>query len=65
MRHIAYEAGAFVVSVPQFIPAAAFPDDFPVALPEGKEVFGNGGARSSSPSTATSSPGRSTARRAW
>jgi nitrilase len=43
MRHIAYEAGAFVVSVPQYIPASAFPDDFPVALPEGKEVFGNGG----------------------
>jgi nitrilase len=44
MRHIAYEAGAFVVSVPQFIPAAAFPSDFPVALPEGKDVLGNGGA---------------------
>jgi nitrilase len=44
MRHIAYEAGAFVVSVPQFIPAAAFPDDFPIALPEGKEVLGDGGA---------------------
>jgi nitrilase len=44
MRHIAIESGAFVVSVPQFIPASAFPDDFPVPLPEGKEVFGNGGA---------------------
>src|SRR3954447_4351052 len=44
MRHIAYEAGAFVVSVPQFIPASAFPADFPVALPAGKAVFGNGGA---------------------
>jgi nitrilase len=44
MRHIAIESGAFVVSVPQFIPAAAFPDDFPVALPEGKDVFGRGGA---------------------
>jgi nitrilase len=44
MRHIAIESGAFVVSVPQFIPAAAFPDDFPVPLPEGKEVFGRGGA---------------------
>jgi nitrilase len=32
------------VSVPQFSPAAAFPDDFPVALPAGKEVFGRGGA---------------------
>jgi nitrilase len=44
MRHIAIESGAFVVSVPQYIPAAAFPDDFPVPLPEGKEVLGNGGA---------------------
>jgi nitrilase len=44
MRHIAIESGAFVVSVPQFIPASAFPDDFPVELPEGKEVFGRGGA---------------------
>ena len=44
MRHIAIESGAFVVSVPQYIPAAAFPADFPVELPEGKEVFGSGGA---------------------
>jgi nitrilase len=44
MRGIAIESGAFVVSVPQYIPAAAFPEDFPVPLPEGKEVFGNGGA---------------------
>jgi len=44
MRHIAMEAGAYVVSVPQYIPAAAFPEDFPVELPEGKDVFGNGGA---------------------
>jgi nitrilase len=44
MRHIAIESGAFVVSVPQFIPAAAFPEDFPVELPAGKEVFGRGGA---------------------
>ena len=44
MRHIALESGAFVVSAPQFIPASAFPDDFPVPLPEGKEVFGSGGA---------------------
>ena len=43
MRHIAIESGAFVVSVPQFIPRAAFPDDFPIELPE-REVFGNGGA---------------------
>ena len=44
MRHIAIESGAFVVSVPQFIPASAFPADFPVPLPEGKEIFGRGGA---------------------
>jgi nitrilase len=50
MRHIAIESGAFVVSVPQFIPVAAFPDDFPVALPEGTEVFGRGGAAVIEPS---------------
>ena len=43
MRAIAIESGAFVVSVPQYIPRAAFPEDFPVPLPE-REVFGNGGA---------------------
>lgn len=44
MRHIAIEAGAFVVSVPQFIPASAFPADFPLTLPEAVAVFGRGGA---------------------
>jgi predicted amidohydrolase len=44
MRHIAIEAAAFVVSVPQFIPASAFPDDFPIELPDGVDVFGRGGA---------------------
>ena len=44
MRHIAIESGAFVVSAPQFIPASAFPDDFPLPLPEGRNVFGRGGA---------------------
>jgi nitrilase len=44
MRHIAIESGAYVVSVPQFIPAAAFPEDFPIELPAGKDVFGRGGA---------------------
>jgi nitrilase len=43
MRHVAIESGAFVISVPQFIPREAFPDDFPVELPE-REVFGRGGA---------------------
>jgi predicted amidohydrolase len=44
IRHIAIESGAFVVSVPQYIPASAFPDDFPLPLPEGKQTFGDGGA---------------------
>ncbi len=44
MRHIAIESGAFVVSVPQFIVASAFPDDFPLALPDGLDVLGRGGA---------------------
>jgi nitrilase len=43
VRHIAIESGAFVVSIPQFIPRAAFPADFPAPLPE-QEVFGRGGA---------------------
>jgi nitrilase len=43
MRHIAIESGAYVVSVPQYIPRSAFPDDFPVDLPE-KDVYGRGGA---------------------
>jgi nitrilase len=33
-----------VVSVPQFIPATAFPADFPLALPDDVPVFGRGGA---------------------
>ncbi len=44
MRHIAIESGAFVVTVAQYIPASAFPDDFPLPLPEGKDVFLRGGA---------------------
>ena len=44
MRHIAIEAGAFVVSVPQHIPSSAFPSDFPIELPADVEVFGRGGA---------------------
>ena len=43
MRANAIESGAFVVSVPQYIPRAAFPEDFPFPLPD-QEVFGNGGA---------------------
>jgi len=44
MRHVAIESGAFVVSVPQYIPVSAFPDDFPAPLPEDVEVMGSGGA---------------------
>jgi len=43
MRHIAIESGAFVVSAPQYIPRSAFPDDFPLELPD-REEFGSGGA---------------------
>jgi nitrilase len=43
MRHIAVESGAFVVGAPQYIPRSAFPDDFPVELPD-RDVFGRGGA---------------------
>ena len=43
MRHIAIESGAFVVSVPQFIPGSAFPEDFPVPV-ERDAVYGRGGA---------------------
>jgi nitrilase len=44
MRHIAIESGAFVVSIAQYIPASAFPDDFPMPLPEDQDVFCRGGA---------------------
>jgi nitrilase len=44
MRHIAIESGAFVVSVPQYIPAKAFPKDFPVPVPGPDVVMGRGGA---------------------
>jgi nitrilase len=43
MRAIAIESGAFVVSVPQYIPRSAFPDDFPLELPE-RDAYGRGGA---------------------
>jgi nitrilase len=44
MRHIAVEAGAFVVSVPQYLPRQAFGDDFPAAIPDGVDCLGRGGA---------------------
>ena len=34
MRALAIESGAFVVSVPQYIPAKAFPADFPLEIAE-------------------------------
>ena len=43
MRHIAIESGAFVLSVPQYIPGSAFPADFPVPI-EADVVYGRGGA---------------------
>ena len=48
VRHIAIESGAFVVSVPQFIPASAFPDDFPVPLPKARRSSAGAAPRSSS-----------------
>ncbi len=48
MRHIAIESGAFVVSVPQYIPGAAFPDDFPVPI-DRERIYGRGGAAIVSP----------------
>ena len=44
MSHIAIESGAFVVSAPQYIPRSAFPDDFPVPLPDNGQALGRGGA---------------------
>jgi nitrilase len=52
MRHIAIESGAWVVSVPQYIPRSAFPDDFPVPLPDRKQ-FGRGGAAIVEPADGT------------
>ncbi|HEX5622146.1 MAG TPA: carbon-nitrogen hydrolase family protein [Solirubrobacteraceae bacterium] len=43
MRHIAIESGAFVISVPQYIPGSAFGADFPVPV-EADVVYGRGGA---------------------
>ena len=60
MRHIAIEAGAFVVSVPQYIPASAFPDDFPLPLPEGVDVLRPRRRLHRRRPTARCSPGRST-----
>jgi nitrilase len=49
MRHVAIESGAFTVSAPQYIPTSAFPDDFPLPLPE-RDVLGRGGCAIVEPS---------------
>jgi len=43
VRHIAIEAGAFVISVPQYLPRSAFPDDFPADIGDA-DSLGRGGA---------------------
>jgi predicted amidohydrolase len=43
IRHIAIEAGAFVVAVPQYLPRSSYPADFPWPLPD-TDVLGRGGA---------------------
>ena len=43
MRHIAIESGAFVVSVPQYIPGSAFGADFPIEI-DRESTYGRGGA---------------------
>jgi nitrilase len=53
VRHVAIESGAFVVSVPQYLPRDAFPADFPVPIPEDLETLGRGGACIVEPSQGT------------
>lgn len=53
MRHIAMESGAFVVSIPQCIPAAAFPTDFPLPLPDAWTSSGGEGCPKAGPERAT------------
>jgi len=43
VRHIAIESGAFVVSVPQYIPGSAFGPDFPIEI-DRDSTYGRGGA---------------------
>jgi len=52
MRHIAIESGAFVVSVPQYIPGSAFPEDFPVPIDRDR-IYGRGGAAIVAPAGGT------------
>ena len=62
MRHIAIEAGAFVVSAPQYIPRSAFPADFPLEHPAGRRGVRPRRRLRRLARPATSSPVRSTTR---
>ena len=63
MRAIAIESGAFVISVPQYIPRSAFPADSRSRCPSARSSA-TAAPRSSSRRGAASSPDRSMARRA-
>ena len=63
MSHIAIESGAFVVSAPQYIPRSAFPDDFPVQLPDDGQALGRGGAAIFEPLQGPRLPALSTIRK--
>ena len=52
MRHIAIEAGAFVVSVPQYIPAVGVPGRLPAAAARGRRGASGAAAHASSRLTA-------------
>ncbi len=43
MRNVSIEAGAVVVSAIQYLPASAYPDDFPVAIPAELTTVSKGG----------------------
>lgn len=42
MRAVAIESGAFVISVSQYMPTAAYPKDFPIELPDSKTISPGG-----------------------
>jgi predicted amidohydrolase len=44
IQTIAMESGSYAVGVPQYVNRAAFPDDFPIELPDGLEESMRGGA---------------------
>jgi nitrilase len=43
MRAVAIESGAFVISPIQYMPASAYPDDFPLSLSDAPDVLSRGG----------------------